>query len=136
MSVPYYVYVIELDGEEFRPNRRFRDQNPHIWGPDGTGVTENTQFFYVGQSAHEPYCRFKIHKQCFGRDIRYECVCSHGPRIVTTSMSTTYVREHGKWLRKRKFQQYNPIETHEESLRIEEQLAIRIRRQNHAAYFA
>ena len=133
--MPYHVYVIELDRERFNPPRRFRNQNPHIWGPDGSGVTEDTQFFYVGQSAHEPYCRFKIHKQCFGTNIQYECECSFGPRIVTRSMSNSWVRVHGRWLRGRKFSRYNPMRTQEEALAKEEFLAVRLRRQNHAAYF-
>ena len=101
--------MVELDPEKFNPPKRFRKQNDHIWGPDGNGPDKDTQFFYVGQSAHEPYCRFNIHKQCFGKDIHYECECSFGPRIVTKSMSNYWVREYGQWLRKRKFSHYNQL---------------------------
>ena len=128
--------MVELDSEKFNPPKRFRKQNDHIWGPDGSGSDKDTQFFYVGQSAHEPYCRFNIHKQCFGKDIHYECKCSFGPRIVTKSMSNYWVREYGQWLRKRKFSHYNPIKTQEEALRMEEFLAEKLRGQGHASYSA
>ena len=134
--MPYHVYVVELDSEKFNPPKRFRKQNDHIWGPDGSGPDKDTQFFYVGQSAHEPYCRFNIHKQCFGKDIHYECKCSFGPRIVTKSMSNSWVRVHGQWLRKRKFSHYNPIDTQENAKKKEKWLAEKLRKQGHASYFA
>ena len=134
--MPYHVYVVELDPEKFNPPKRFRKQNDHIWGPDGNGPDKDTQFFYVGQSAHEPYCRFNIHKQCFGKEIHYECECSFGPRIVTKSMSNYWVREYGQWLRKRTFSHYIAIKTQEEALGMEEFLAEKLRGQGHASYAA
>jgi hypothetical protein len=51
-------------------------------------------------------------------------------------MSNYWVREHGQWLRKRKFSHYNPIKTQEEALRMEEFLAEKLRGQGHASYSA
>ncbi len=140
--MPYHVYVVELDPEKFNPPKKFRKQNDHIWGPDGNGPDKDTQFFYVGQSAHEPECRFSQHKHCFGENIEHscicgmECTCCDDGHIIRKNMSNSWVRVHGLWLRKRKFSHYNPIDTQENAKKKEKWLAEKLRKQGHASYFA
>ena len=142
IALPYYVYVIELDPSAFIPDRKFRNKNPHIWGEGGSGLVTPERFFYVGQSAHEPACRFEQHKECFGEDIFFECICGMecsccaGPHIITRKMSNKYVREHGMWLRRRKYQRHNPMDTQEKSKSKEEDIAEKLRREGNAAYSA
>ena len=139
----YYVYVIELKRNKFlknykdrRPPKKFRDQNPHIWGVHGTGMTKKVRFYYVGQSTHEPKCRFKQHKRCFGKKINLECKCSAGPVTITTNRSNSYVRNFGTMLRPWKYRDYNPIKSRAEAEQKEKELAEEIRSENHAVYFA
>ena len=100
--MPFYVYVIEL-GQDVLQSRRFRERNPEM-NPDG-------KCFYVGQSAHEPKCRFQQHKQCYGDSVDFDCRCSAGPITITKNVSNSFVRNDGKWLRWRLFQAKNPVES-------------------------
>ena len=141
-SRQYHVYVIELHGKRFRKKleeggaKKFREHNPHIWGPSGLGITKKTRFYYVGQSAHEPKCRFRQHKRCHGQKILFECKCSCGPLTIVKNRSNAYVREFGTMLRKWKYNEYNPIQSRDEALKKEKEIAKDIRLEGHAAYFA
>ena len=132
--MPYYVYVIELDKEKFVPNAKFRKQNPRIWNRSNTEIADNVRFLYVGQSCHEPDCRFQIHKQCHGKNINYQCKCSCGPMVVTKNQSNNFVRQHGKWLRRKMYEKFNPIETRNEAVEMEDKLADILRNKGLAVY--
>ena len=143
----YYVYVIELKKKKFlknykdrRPPKKFRDQNPHInwneWGLHETKMTKKVRFYYVGQSTHEPECRFRQHKRCHGKKINFECKCSAGPVTITTNRSNSFVKRFGTMLRPWKYKDYNPIQSRKESEQKEKELAEKIRSENHAVYFA
>ena len=142
-SRQYYVYVIALHKERFGKKlkeggaKKFRQQNPHLWGPnDKSNVTSKTQFYYVGQSAHEPRCRFKQHKKCHGKKIVFECKCSCGPLTIVKNRSNAYVKEYGTMLRKWKYEDANPIKSRDDALKMEKEIAEKIRLEWHAAYFA
>jgi len=138
----YFVYVIELHRKRFGKKlkeggaKKFREQNPHIWGPNGSDVTPKTQFYYVGQSAHEPSCRLMQHKRCHGKKIVFECKCSCGPLTIVKNRSNAYVAEFGTMLRKWKFKDVNPMQSRDDALKMEKEIAENIRLEGHAAYFA
>ena len=72
----YFVYVVELDNDNFKLPNKFKKDNPHIWDESGEKISsENPKMFYVGQSAHDPECRFSQHKHCFGENIEHSCIC-------------------------------------------------------------
>jgi hypothetical protein len=125
-AMPFYVYVIELD-QGVLQSRRFRERNPDM-NPDG-------RCFYVGQSAHEPKCRFEQHKQCYGASIEFHCSCSTGPVTITKNLSNSFVRNYGKWIRWRLFQAKNPVETREEAEQIEERIAIDLQQHGHGVWW-
>ena len=76
--MPYFVYVVELDVKNFKPPMKFKRDNPHIWNDSGEKISSGTvKMFYVGQSAHDPKCRFSQHKNCFGDDIPTVAVSDH-----------------------------------------------------------
>ena len=139
----YFVYVVELDNENFKPPKKFKNDNSHIWNESGEKISPgDLKMFYVGQSAHEPECRLSQHKHCFGENIEHscicgmECTCCDDEHIIRKNMSNSWVRVHGLWLRKRKFSHYNPIDTQENAKKKEKWLAEKLRKQGHASYFA
>ncbi len=62
---------------------------------------------YVGQSVHIPDERFRQHKAGY--------------------KASRKVRQHGRWLRRKLYEQYNPITTRQEAERMERWLAQRLR---------
>jgi len=50
-------------------------------------------------------------------------------------MSNRYVREHGMYLRRRMYKTFNPIETREEALEIESEIAEALREKGHAVWY-
>jgi len=139
--VSYFVYVVELDNENFKPPNKFKKDNPHIWDESGGKISsENPKMFYVGQSAHDPECRFSQHKHCFGENIEHSCICGmdctccDDEHIITKNMSNSWVREHGLWLRKRMYTKYNPIQTYQKSLDLEQEITRKLKSKGYAAY--
>ena len=139
--MPYFVYVVELDVKNFKPSMKFKIDNPHIWNDSGEKISSGTvKMFYVGQSAHEPKCRFSQHKNCFGDDITFSCICGmdctccDNEHIIRKNMSNSWVREYGLWLRKRMYSKYNPIQTRQESIDFEKEVTEKLKLKGHAAY--
>lgn len=83
---------------------------------DAVGPRVNPQYpsVYVGQSAVPPEQRFAQHK--------------------TGIRASRYVRKHGKWLRKRLYQRFNPLPTREAALAAEQHLAQALRNRGYTVF--
>lgn len=132
--MPYHVYAIHLDRDAMgeRPPRVFRDRNEHIdWDYP---LHDGCEFYYVGQTAHTPECRFKQHKQCYGRNIDFHCICrikSH----ITGPRSNRYARRYGLFLANSVFAHHNPIRTRRQSEALEKQLCDELRELGHCVWW-
>src|SRR5258705_12010273 len=105
----YRVYVIELAKKVFTENTKFRAANPQF-----NGVL---QCLYVGMTSKTPAERFKQHKTGY--------VNRKGHKL-----SASIVQQYGTYLRPSLFEDINrkPM-NRQEALRMEEKLALDLRRQ-------
>ena len=110
----YRVYVIELSKKVFTENRKFREANPQF-----NGVLE---CLYVGMTSKTPKERFNQHKTGY--------VNKKGHKI-----SANIVEKYGLYLRGSLFQHIDPVTTSTAALKIEENLALELRRQGYAVWF-
>jgi predicted GIY-YIG superfamily endonuclease len=101
----YNVYVIKLDKEVLKL-KKFRERNPHL--------NPRRSCFYVGQTIHDPYTRFKQHKQGY--------------------KANSFVKRYGIRLVWRKFQRYNPIEKRKDAEHIERWLTNKLRKKGHGVW--
>jgi hypothetical protein len=113
--MPYQVYVIELSKKVFTENRRFREANPQF-----NGVLE---CLYVGMTSKTPAERFKQHK--------LGTLSKKGQNL-----SSGIVRKYGNMLRP---SLYNHLNLHPmnraEALKMEEKLALELRKKGYAVWF-
>lgn len=109
----YYVYVIELSKKVFSENRKFREANPQYTGA--------MQCLYVGMTSKTPQERFAQHKS--------GCRNKKGHKI-----SSNIVEKYGLYLRGSLFNHLNPM-TKEEAYKMEEALALELRRKKYAVWF-
>ena len=109
----YTVYVIELNKKVFTENKKFREANPQF-----NGVLE---CLYVGMTSKTPQERFDQHKDGYRN--------KKGIKI-----SSNIVEKYGLYLRP---SLYNHLEkmTRTEALKMEEQLALELRRKKYAVWF-
>jgi len=136
----YFIYVIKLDDEDMRRDhkgripKRIQKQNPHMdWDYP---LRPETKFFYVGQSAHRPECRFAQHKECYGDNIRFLCICPKPIRKpITKNRSNRYVRLYGQYLSKQHYAHVPPIKGRINAENKEGWLADQLRQQGHVVYF-
>ena len=110
----YSVYVVELSKKIFTENRKFREANPQF-----NGVLE---CLYVGQTSKTPKERFAQHKSGFRNKKGYK-------------LSSNIVEKYGRYLRPSIYNHINPIETRAEAIKIEEELALELRREGYAGWF-
>ena len=111
----YQVYVIELSKRVFTENTKFRTANPQF-----NGVLE---CLYVGMTSKTPAERFKQHKSGY--------VNKKGHKL-----SANIVQRYGTYLRPSLYDQINlKSMTRQESLIMEEKLALNLRRQGYAVWF-
>lgn len=110
----YHVYVIELSRRVFTENRRFREANPQF-----NGVLE---CLYVGMTSKDPRERFKQHKTGY--------VNRKGHKL-----SANLVERYGMYLRPSLYNHIAPMDSREEALKMEEQLALELRRRGYAIWF-
>ena len=110
----YSIYVIELSKKVFTENRRFREANPQF-----NGVLE---CLYVGMTSKTPKERFDQHKN--------GTLSKKGHNI-----SSKIVQKYGLYLRGSLFNHIDPIKTRAEALKMEEQLALELRRKKYAVWF-
>ena len=110
----YRVYVIELSKKAFTENKRFREANPQF-----NGIL---QCLYVGMTSKIPKERFKQHQTGY--------VNKKGHKL-----SANIVEKYGLYLRGSLFQHIDPMTSRDEALKMEEQLALELRRQGYAVWF-
>jgi len=113
-KVQYYVYVVELSKRVFTENKKFREANPQF-----NGVLE---CLYVGMTSKTPKERFIQHKTGYINKKGYK-------------LSSSIVEKYGSYLRPSLYNHINPISTRNEALKLEEQLALHLRRKRYAVWF-
>ena len=110
----YSIYVVELSKKVYSDNRKFREANPQF-----NGVLE---CLYVGMTSKDPKERFQQHKK--------GTLSKKGHNL-----SSKIVNKYGLYLRGSLFNHIKPISTRAEALKMEEQLAIELRRKRYAVWF-
>ena len=110
----YSIYVIELSKKVFTENRKFREANPQF-----NGVLE---CLYVGMTSKTPKVRFDQHKN--------GTLSKKGHNI-----SSKIVQKYGLYLRGSLFNHIDKIKSRTEALKMEEQLALELRRKKYAVWF-
>jgi len=110
----YYVYVIELHKKVFTENRKFREANPQF-----NGVLE---CLYVGMTSKTPKERFEQHKTGY--------VNKKGHKL-----SANIVQKYGLYLRGSLYNHIGSFNTLAEALKMEETLALELRRKKYAVWY-
>lgn len=111
----YQVYVVELSKKVFSENAKFRAANPQF-----NGVLE---CLYVGMTSKTPAERLKQHKTGYRNKKGHK-------------LSANIVEKYGRYLRPSLYDHINekPM-TREEALKMEEKLALDLRRKGYAVWF-
>ncbi|MDO6596168.1 ribose-5-phosphate isomerase [Oceanihabitans sp. 2_MG-2023] len=112
--MPYRIYVIELSKRVFTENAKFRNANPQF-----NGVL---QCLYVGMTSKTPKERFAQHKTGYRNKKGYK-------------LSSNIVEKYGLYLRPSLYNHIESITTRAEALKMEETLALELRRQKYAVWF-
>jgi hypothetical protein len=112
--MPYRIYVIELSKRVFSQNDKFRAANPQF---DGV-----LQCLYVGMTSKTPKERFLQHKTGYRNKKGHK-------------LSSNIVEKYGLYLRPSLYNHIDPIATRAEALKMEETLALELRRQRYAVWF-
>ncbi len=110
----YHIYVIELSKKVFTENRKFREANPQF-----NGVLE---CLYVGMTSKTPAERFLQHKT--------GSLSKKGHNL-----SSGIVKKYGLYLRGSLYNHIAPLSTRAEALKMEETLALELRRKKYAVWF-
>lgn len=110
----YRIYVIELHKKVFTENAKFRAANPQF-----NGVLE---CLYVGMTSKTPKERLEQHKT------GYRNKKGH-------NLSSSIVRKYGSYLRPSLYNHIDPISNRAEALKMEETLALELRRKRYAVWF-
>lgn len=110
----YRIYVIELHKKVFSENRKFREANPQF-----NGVSE---CLYVGMTSKAPKERFEQHKS--------GALSKKGHKL-----SSSIVQKYGSYLRPSLYNHIPPISSRAEALKMEERLALELRRKKYAVWF-
>ncbi len=110
----YCIYVVELSKRVFTENRKFREANPQF-----NGVLE---CLYVGMTSKTPKERFQQHKMGYRNKKGYK-------------LSSSIVEKYGSYLRPSLYNHIPPLATRSEALKMEETLALELRRQRYAVWF-
>ena len=110
----YRVYVIELSKRVFTENSKFRAANPQF-----NGVL---QCLYVGMTSKTPKERFAQHKSGYRNKKGFK-------------LSSNIVEKYGMYLRPSLYNHIEPLSTRSEALKMEEKLALELRRQRYAVWF-
>ena len=113
-KVQYQIYVIELSKRVFTENARFRNANPQF-----NGVLE---CLYVGMTSKTPKERFIQHK-------------TGAKSKMGHNISSNIVRKYGMYLRPSLYNHIGPITSKTDALKMEEKLALELRRGRYAVWF-
>ena len=110
----YRVYVIELSKKVFTESTKFREANPQF-----NGVLE---CLYVGMTSKTPKERFEQHKTGYRNKKGHK-------------LSSNIVQKYGMYLRPSLYNHINPMPARSEALKMEEKLALELRRRRYAVWF-
>lgn len=110
----YRIYVVELRKKVFTENAKFRNANPQF-----NGVLE---CLYVGMTSKTPKERFEQHKTGH--------INKKGHRL-----SSSIVQKYGSYLRPSLYNHLNPISSRAEAMKMEEKLALELRRKRYAVWY-
>ena len=110
----YRVYVVELSKKVFTEHRRFREANPQF-----NGVL---QCLYVGMTSKTPKERFAQHKTGFRNRKGHK-------------LSSNIVQKYGMYLRPSLYNHIQPVKSRDEALKLEERLALELRRKRYAVWY-
>ena len=113
-KVEYRIYVIELSKRVYTENAKFRAANPQF-----NGVLE---CLYVGMTSKTPKERFIQHKTGYRNNKGYR-------------LSSNIVQKYGSYLRPSLYNHINPIISRDEALKMEETLALELRRKRYAVWY-
>ena len=113
-KVQYRVYVIELSKKVFSENTKFRAANPQF-----NGVL---QCLYVGMTSKTPKERFEQHKTGYRNNKGYK-------------LSSNIVQKYGMYLRPSLYNHIAPLSSRADALKMEEYLALELRRKRYAVWF-
>ena len=113
-KIQYQVYVIELSKRVFTEHARFRNANPQF-----NGVL---QCLYVGMTSKTPNERFEQHKSGY--------IIKKGHKL-----SSSIVQKYGMYLRPSLYNHIAPMSTRMEALKMEERLALELRRKRYAVWY-
>ena len=108
MPKTHSVYVVELKKRSVIRSKAFAKQHPEI-----KDIQKGKRGFYVGMTGLTPKERFDNHKK------------GH--------KSCRFVKKHGKYLRHKLFQKYNPM-TQAKAKRMEVKLAEMLRKKGHVVH--
>ncbi|MFT5884138.1 MAG: putative GIY-YIG superfamily endonuclease [Arcticibacterium sp.] len=112
--MPYQVYVVELHKKVYSENTKFRDANPQF-----NGVLE---CLYVGMTSKSPKERYKQHKTGYRNK-------------KGIKLSANIVQKYGMYLRPSLYNHIASVKTRAEALKLEESLALDLRRERYAVWF-
>jgi len=98
----------------FSENYRFRAANPQFNG--------SLQCVYVGMTSKTPQERFKQHKTGYRNKKGHK-------------LSSNIVKKYGMYLRPSLYNHIEPLPTRAAALKMEENLALKLRRQGYAVWF-
>lgn len=110
----YRIYVVELSKRVFSENRKFREANPQF-----NGVLE---CLYVGMTSKTPKERFQQHKTGHRNKKGYK-------------ISSNIVEKYGSYLRPSLYNHILPLANRADALKMEETLALELKRQRYAVWF-
>lgn len=110
----YHIYVIELSKKVFTENTKFREANPQF-----NGILE---CLYVGMTSKTPKERFLQHKGDERSKKGYK-------------LSSNIVHKYGLYLRPSLYDHIEPIASRAAALKMEENLALELRRKRYAVWF-
>lgn len=113
-TTQYRIYVVELSKRVFTENAKFRNANPQF-----NGVLE---CLYVGMTSKTPKERFLQHKSGYRNKKGYK-------------ISSNIVEKYGLYLRPSLYNHIAPLNSRQEALKMEETLALELRRQRYAVWF-
>ncbi len=112
--VQYRVYVVELSRRVFTENYKFRAANPQF-----NGVL---QCLYVGMTSKTPKERFEQHRKGYRNKKGHK-------------LSSNIVQKYGMYLRPSLYNHIKPLSSRSEALKMEEKLALDLRRKRHAVWY-
>lgn len=110
----YSIYVVELSKRVYTEDRKFREANPQF-----NGVLE---CLYVGMTSKTPKERFLQHKTGYRNKKGYK-------------ISANIVEKYGSYLRPSLYNHIGTMSSRVEALKMEQTLALELRRQRYAVWF-